>query len=64
MSSLMFCCPQIYISAMFEKCLTYRPTDGRTNGRTDQRTDKASYRDAWTHLKKMAFGLGIETASL
>ena len=24
---------------------------GRTDGPTDQRTDKASYRDAWTHLK-------------
>ena len=24
---------------------------GRTNGPTDGRTDKASYRDAWTHLK-------------
>ena len=26
-------------------------TDGRTDGPTDRRTDKASYRDAWTHLK-------------
>ena len=25
--------------------------DRRTDGRTDGRTDKASYRDAWTHLK-------------
>ena len=23
-----------------------------TDGRTDGRTDKASYRDAWTHLKR------------
>ena len=27
---------------------TNQPTDQPTNGRTD----KASYRDAWTHLKK------------
>ena len=27
------------------------PTDRRTNGRTNRWTDKASYRDAWTHLK-------------
>ena len=27
-------------------------TDQRTDGPTDQRTDKASYRDAWTHLKR------------
>ena len=26
-------------------------TDGPTDGPTDQRMDKASYRDAWTHLK-------------
>ena len=56
MSSLMF-------SAIFEKRVTDgrtdRRTDGRTDGptngwtdrRTDGRTDKASYRDAWTHLK-------------
>ena len=25
--------------------------DPRTDGQTDGRTDKASYRDAWTHLK-------------
>ena len=29
------------------------PTDPRTDPRTDRRTDKASYRDAWTHLKKV-----------
>jgi hypothetical protein len=28
-----------------------RRTDGQTDGRTDGRTDKASYREAWTHLK-------------
>ena len=28
------------------------PTDRRTDGPTDRRTDKASYRDAWTHLKR------------
>ena len=34
MSSLMFCCPQISISAMFEKRVMDRPTDRRTDGRT------------------------------
>jgi len=34
MSSLMFCCPQNSISAIFEKRLTDGPTDGRTDGRT------------------------------
>ena len=47
MSSLMFGCPQNSISTIFEKRLTHGPTDQRTDGRTD----KASYRDAWTHLK-------------
>ena len=28
-------------------------TDGPTDGRTNGRTDKASYRDAWMHLKKI-----------
>ena len=27
-------------------------TDGRTDGRPDRQMGKASYRDAWTHLKK------------
>ena len=27
------------------------PTNRQTDGPLDQRTDKASYRDAWTHLK-------------
>ena len=53
MSSLMFYCLQLSISAIFEK----RLTDGRTDRRTDGRTDKASYRDAWTHLKR---GVGEE----
>ena len=30
---------------------TDRQTDGRTDRRRDRRTDKASYRDAWKHLK-------------
>ena len=30
---------------------TDRRTDGQTDRRTDGPTDKASYRDAWTHLK-------------
>ena len=34
---------------------TNGPTDGPTDGQTDQRTDKASYRDAWTHLKTTFF---------
>ena len=29
-----------------------RWTDQRTDGRTDGQMDKASYRDAWTHLKR------------
>ena len=32
-----------------------RRTDPRTDGPTDRRTDKASYRDAWTHLKTPNF---------
>ena len=40
----MFYCLKVLISAIFEK----RVTDLRTDGPTD----KASYRDAWTHLKK------------
>ena len=51
MSSLMFYCPRVSISTIFEKRLTH----GRTDRRTDGRTDKASYRDAWTHLKNMKF---------
>ena len=43
----MFYCLKVLFSAIFEK----RVTDRRTDGRTDGRTDKASYRDAWTHLK-------------
>ena len=31
-------------------------TDGPTDRRTDGRTDKASYRDAWTHLKTVELG--------
>ena len=30
-------------------------TDRPTNQPTDGRTDKASYRDAWTHLKSREF---------
>ena len=48
----MFYCPKVSISAIFEK----RVTDGPTDGRTDPRTDKASYRDAWTHLKTVGGG--------
>ena len=33
----------------------YRPTDGRT--------DKASYRDAWTHLKTFAMLLGKDAGA-
>jgi len=57
MSFLMFYCLKVLISAIFEKRVTDRRTDGRTDGRTDRRTDgrtdKASYRDAWTHLKRI-----------
>ena len=31
----------------------HQRTDGPTDRRTDSWTDKASYRDAWTHLKKI-----------
>ena len=42
----------IYLnSSVWKKHLTDGPTDQQTDGRTDGRTDKASYRDAWTHLK-------------
>ena len=35
-----------------QKCsVAMEKYDQRTNGPTDGRTDKASYRDAWTHLK-------------
>ena len=44
MCSLIFNCPQDFISAIFEKRVTHGPTDPRTN--------KASYRDARTHQKK------------
>ena len=46
MRSLMYCL-KVLISVIFEKWVM----DPRTDQRTDQRTDKASYRDAWTHLK-------------
>ena len=42
--SLMLYCPQVSISAIFEK----RVTDPWTH----RPMDKASYRDAWTHLKR------------
>ena len=43
---------RIYLNSPFwKKYLTDRRTNRRTNGRTDGWTDKASYRDAWTHLK-------------
>ena len=32
------------------------PTDRLTNGLTDGQTDRPSYRDAWTHLKRMCSG--------
>ena len=55
MSSLMFCCLKVLISAIFEKSLTNgqtdQQTDGRTDGPMDRRTDRPSYRDARTHLK-------------
>ena len=57
MSSPMFYCLKVLISAIFEKRVTDGPTHGRTDRPTDRRTDKASYRDAWTHLKrKKSFG--------
>ena len=59
----MFNCPQDSIYAIFEKRVTHGPTDPRnhgptdpwTHGPTDPRTDKASYRDAWTHLKMAVY---------
>ena len=41
-------CLKVPISAIYEKWVT---NHGWTNRWTDQWTDKASYRDAWTHLK-------------
>ena len=56
MSSLMFYCLKVLISAIYEKWVTDqwtdKPTDGPTDGWTDGRTDIDSYRDAWTHLKR------------
>ena len=43
MDSLMFYCPQYSISAIFEKHLTHKQTNGLMV--------KASYRDAWMPLK-------------
>ena len=47
----MFYCLKVLISAIYEKRVTDGRTDRRTDRRTDGRTDKASYRNAWTHLK-------------
>ena len=41
----------VLIFAIYEKWVT----DPRTHRPMDERTDKASYRDAWTHLKKNGF---------
>ena len=35
----------------------FHNSDGPTNQPTDQQTDRPSYRDAWTHLKKIILGL-------
>ena len=43
MSYLMFYCPKVLISAIFEK----RVTDGPTDGPTDRWTEKAFYRVAF-----------------
>ena len=59
MSSLMFSCCFPEVSMIFLAVIAFfvnglwtdGRTDGPTDGRTDGRTDKASYRDAWTHLK-------------
>ena len=45
-----------YYKAPFSQihCLKeWLPTGRPTDGRTDRWRDKASYRDAWTHLKNM-----------
>ena len=39
MSSLMFYCPRVSISAIFEKRLTHGPMDGWTDRRTDGLTN-------------------------
>ena len=51
MSSLMFsrCYPEVSLS--FQAVIAFFVNGLRTDRRTDPRTDKASYRDAWTHLK-------------
>ena len=54
MSSLMFYCLKVSISAIFKKYLT----DGQTDRPTHGRRDKASYRDAWTHLKSVGAHIG------
>ena len=41
---------------MFEKRLMDGPTDPQTDGLTDGWTDKASYTDAWKHLKRKENG--------
>ena len=51
MSSLMFYCLKVLISAIYERWVT--------DPQTDQRTDKASYRDAWTHLKSPVHHIAI-----
>ena len=38
-------------------CFTKMVIDGPTEEPTDGRTDKASYRDAWTHLKTTNYEL-------
>ena len=56
--------------SLFRKVVTEGPTDGPTDqrtdgptdGRTDGRTDKASYRDAWTHLKTPELFLNLSEA--
>ena len=56
MSSLMFYCLKVLISAIFEKRLTDPRTDGRTDGWTDGQTDGRTifpfYRTLKTSLNK------------
>ena len=42
---------RIYLNLLEFGVFEKRLTDPRMDRRTDGRTDKASYRDAWTHLK-------------
>ena len=47
--------PDVLLSSSLHFRDIWETPDRRTDRRTDGRTDKASYRDAWTHLKTWIF---------